>query len=234
MEITHQFRWTTKLEKILASEGEKCHGYSWLHNRAAERYSKYNSVITLPTIVLATLSGTGTISQSYLFGNNLASSLIIGLMSIGAGVMNTVNSYYAWAKRSESHRIASINYSKIFRFVSVEMSLPRESRMLPKDFVKIVREEIDRLGEVSPMIPQAIRDEFKNTFEHEDSNISRPEICNGLERIQIYTRDDELNSINDNAPSTPLATETITMSPTYFTSNVYKTKKDNISVESTI
>jgi hypothetical protein len=214
MEIGHNFRWTTKLEKLFASEGEKCHGNSWLHSRSAERYCKYSSMITLPTIILSTLSGTATISQSYLFNNSLASAVIIGLMSIGSAMMNTIQSYYGWAQRAEAHRIASINYAKIYRFISVEMSLPRESRMSAKDFVKVVREQIDRLGEISPMIPRQIIEEFRVNFINDYPNVAKPEICNGLEKIHVYSNEDELNSMKgcltslETAPSSTAYTST--------------------------
>jgi hypothetical protein len=233
MDIGHNFRWTTKLEKLFAAEGEKCHGYSWLHNQSAERYCKYNSAITIPTIILSTLSGTATIGQSYLFNNALASSVIIGLMSIGSAMMNTIQSYYGWAKRSESHRIASINYSKIYRFISVEMSLPRESRMTAKDFVKVVREQIDRLGEISPMIPRPIIEEFREKFGSSYPNVAKPEICNGLEKIHVYSNEDEINSLKGCITSMDTVPTSTTYTSTTYTSIPMQpsTSSDNITTD---
>ena len=229
MDIDHNFKWTLKLEKLFASEGEKCHGYSWLHSKAAERFNFCNTCIALPVIVLSTLSGTATIGQSYLFDNSMSSSVIIGLMSIASGVMNTITSYYGWAKRSEAHRISSINYSKIFRFISVEMSLPRESRMNAKDFTKIIREQIDRLGEISPMIPPIIIEQFKMSFGGSTyPDIAKPEICNGLEKILVYSNEDEVNSMKIRLSPPPLNLPNndtpITLNPTYnISSNILDT-----------
>lgn len=222
MDIGHNVRWTSKLEKLFASEGEKCHGYAWLHNRSAEKYSYYSSAITIPTIIMSTLSGTATIGQSYLFDNAMSSSVIIGLMSISSAMMNTIMSYYGWAKRSEAHRIASVNYAKIFRFISVEMSLPRESRMLAKDFVKVVREQIDRLGEISPMIPRRIIEEFQGNFSNAYPTVAKPEICNGLEKILVYNNEDELNSMKD----------AMTTSATIQTSTIYTSIPSSIPIPS--
>lgn len=217
MDIDHNFKWTLKLEKLFASEGEKCHGYAWLHSKSAERFMYCNTCIALPVIVLSTLSGTATIGQSYLFNNSLASSVIIGMMGIMSGMMNTISSYYGWAKRAEAHRISSINYSKIFRFISVEMSLPRESRMNAKDFTKIIREQIDRLGEISPMIPPVIIQLFKDTFGGTNyPTIAKPEICNGLEKILVYSTEDEVNSMKIRLTNNVDNSDTpITLNPIY-------------------
>jgi hypothetical protein len=65
------------------------------------------------------------------------------------------------------------------------MSLPREERMKPSDFLKYVKDQYDRLQEISPLIPQSIIREFQSKFS-KYTDISKPEEANGLEKIEVY------------------------------------------------
>jgi hypothetical protein len=109
----------------------------------------------------------------------------LGMMSLFVGVLNTTGSYFGWSRRTEGHRISSIHYAKLYRFIHVEMSLPRDERMSPQDLLKYVKDQYDRLQEVSPLIPESVIRLFNHRFQHE-TDISKPEEANGLEKIEIY------------------------------------------------
>lgn len=174
------------LEELIASEGEKALALQWLHDQSEKRYSHLNTIITLPVIVFSTLAGTASIGSKSLFGDSDFASVGIGLVSILVGVLNTISSFFGWAKRAEGHRIASVTYGKLHRFVSVELSLPRDQRVPANEFLKQVREETDRLMETSPLIPRSVINAFQLRFKNIPSDITVPEICNGLHKVEIY------------------------------------------------
>jgi hypothetical protein len=97
-----------------------------------------------------------------------------------------LNSYFAFGKRSEGHRISNIQFSKIYNFIKIELSLPRNQRLKPEDFLKLVKEGLERLREVSPQVPDQIINEYKKNFSHY-VDVSKPEICNGLDKIEVYS-----------------------------------------------
>jgi hypothetical protein len=174
------------LEDLIAAEAEKSSVYRWLHDQAEKRYSNFNTVIAFPVIVISTLAGTASIGSETLFGNSSSAPIIIGLMSLAVSILNVVGNYFAWAKRTEAHRISSINYSKIHRWISIELALPRDQRIPAKHFLKQIREQVDRLNETSPPIPQVVVDKFKVSFTKIGKNISVPEICNDIQNVEIY------------------------------------------------
>ena len=178
--------YNSHLEDLIASEGEKALAFQWLHDQAEKRYSQFNTYIALPVIVLSTLSGTASIGQKELFGDTPVSAVVIGLVSILVGILNTFASFFAWAKRAEGHRIAGITYSKLHRYISIELSLPREQRVPAKHFLKTIRENIDRLNETSPQIPQVVITAFQKRFEPVPADISIPDICNGLHKVEVH------------------------------------------------
>ena len=121
-----------------------------------------------------------------LFGGGASASIAIGGVSITVGILNTLGSYFSWAKRSEGHKGSSVQYGKLHRFLMIELSLPREQRMTATDLLKTMREQIDRLYETSPALPPPVIAAFKRQY-GENKDISRPEIANGLDPIHIFT-----------------------------------------------
>lgn len=178
--------WNPQLEVILAAEAERCLCYSVLHRLSEQRYSSLNNYIALPCIVLSTLAGTASVGSQTLFGGGAMASISIGAVSITVGILNTLGSYFAWAKRSEGHKGSSVQYGKLHRFLMIELSLPREQRMTATDLLKTMREQIDRLYETSPDVPPVVVDAFKRQY-GDNKDISRPEIANGLDPIHIFT-----------------------------------------------
>jgi hypothetical protein len=148
-------------------------------------YSIRTTFIDLPVIVISTVVGAASIGSKDLFGDSPQAPIILGLFSIFVSVLNTVGSYFAWSRRSELHRVSFIQYSKMYRNLNIEMSLPRDERQTPDELLKYVKSEYERLHEISPLIPPGIIKKFNKNFAHE-TEISQPEEVNGLEKIEIY------------------------------------------------
>lgn len=179
--------WNHELEHLLAEEGEKALGSAWLHNQCEAYYAKRNQWITIPCVVLSTLSGAGSIGSQTMFEDAKTSSLAIGALSIFVGILQTLGSFWAYAKLQEAHRNADIQWSKLHRFIAVEMTLPRQERISAKDMLKICRESIERLSETSPLIPDEILHKFQHKFHktHVETHIAVPDVANGLKKIAI-------------------------------------------------
>ena len=231
-EVSAKIHWTVKLEEYFASTGEKAHCLSWVHKQAETMYSSRRTWIDLPVII-----GSGVIaflnagSQS-LFEDPRLSSVALGVGSLAVGILNTMGSYFGWAKRAEGHRISAIHYSKLYRFITVELSLPREERMDPHDFLKYVKDQYDRLQEISPIIPTNIIADFQRKFKNE-TEISKPEEANGLEKISVYRRTDEEEDPGRPVPKSP-AGKALTPKATFVKKNpmfVAKGRKDSSDSE---
>lgn len=190
MEQTEEIHWNQQLEEILSREGERALCYSWLHGKSQTMVSKYDTNIALPVIILSTIAGTGSIASQSLFGQSQVAGVVIGVISLSVGIMNTVSNYFGFAKRSEAHKISAITYAKIHKFIVIELSLPRKERMKAKDMLKIIREQLERLAETSPQIPEPIIAVFNEKF-HDQTNVSKPEITNGLDPIHVFVENSE-------------------------------------------
>lgn len=199
VEISASISWTNRLEEYFASTGEKANCLAWVHKRAEAIYSNRRTYIDLPVII-----GSGVIAflnagSSSLFEDPKISSVALGVGSLFMGILNSFGTYFGWSKRAEGHRISAIHYAKLYRFITVELSLPRVERMSPHDLLKYVKDQYDRLAEISPMVPEIVIREFQHKFRHE-KDISKPEEANGLHKINIYRDVDDDESMKEMPP----------------------------------
>ena len=187
-DFSKRIEWNCRLEEYFGATGEKAICYAWIHKHAEAMYSKRTTWIDLPVIVLSGILGFLSVGSTNMFaGNEMAASSAIGAGSLAVSVLNTIGSYFGWAKRAEGHRIANIQYSKLYRFLTIELSLPRHERMTPFELLKYTRENVDRLQEISPLMPPEVVSMFRSRFgDAKYDCISKPEETNGLEKITIY------------------------------------------------
>ena len=187
MAESKEISYNSALEKLIAEEAERCSGLAWLHGKAEGYFSIRNNWITLPTIVLSTLVGFLSGSSSSIFTEPTMASIGIGSVSLFTGVISTIGNYFNFAKRTEAHRIASIQYSKLSRFLSIELTLPKAERIAAKDVLKITKDSIERLMETSPAIPDIIIHSYKHQFK-EYTDVAHPDVTNGLRKVYINTK----------------------------------------------
>jgi len=198
--------WNASLETMIAQEGEKCSGLAWLYTEAERYYNNRNNYIALPVIVLSTVTGFISGSSQILFTSSTAASIGVGGVSLFTGILSTIGSYFSWAKKAEACRITSLQYSKLLKFIAIEMTLQKEERIRAKDMLKMIRETVERLLETSPAIPPHIISEYKVKF-HTNKDITHPEMTTGVIKLNIYRDEDAapgtVKSVSVRAPSAP-------------------------------
>jgi len=188
--MNENISWTRNLELYLKEVGEHSLCLGMLHKACESKYSSKALCIDLPVIVISTLCGSLTLSAKSMFGDeNEDNALkIVGAFSLFSGILGTIQAYFSYSRRAENHRNSYLEYSKLYRFVKVEMGLPRVSRIRPKDLLKLINDQFERLNELSPLIPQDTIKAFKKTYK--TSTIDRPPELQGLDEINIYSVSD--------------------------------------------
>ena len=174
-------------EQLIKKIGEQAQCYTILHRESQSYYGWLNHFTAIPVIVLSTIAGSG----NFIFGGDRDATLGIGAISIVVGVLQTLASYFRHAQLSETHRVCSIAYQKMFMNISAELSLPPEERQDTTLLMNSIRSEIERLSEIAPPIPVHIIRAFKVKYQ-KNEDVSRPQITNGLEKIDIYRPPPEL------------------------------------------
>jgi hypothetical protein len=174
--------WSESLEQLFKKTAEHFLCLRWSHDNASRYCQTRNSYLSIPVIVLSGLAGLGSVGSENLlpFSN---SNILVGFVSFVAGTLQTISSYYAFAKRAEAHRVAAIQYERIHRTLEFELQIDREHRTNPSDLIQKLKEEADRLNEISPLLPSHSILAFKKAFP--TIEIAAPPILNGLEPTKI-------------------------------------------------
>ena len=195
-------RWTKNLESYFKELGEQSLCLSMLHKSAEAIYSSKAQWIDLPVIVLSTLCGSLTLSAKSLFGeaNEENALKVVGGLSLLSGVLGTIQAYFSFSRRAENHRNSYLEYAKLYRFVKVELGLPRGQRIQAKDLIKIVNDSFERLNELSQLIPEKTLSAFRAKYKK--NPLKKPPIVNGLEEITIFVpeSDEESSDSDDSDP----------------------------------
>lgn len=132
------------------------------HYLTAKRHERSNIALGVPGIIANTIVGTAifaTISQQP------ATSLQVmaGLLSVSAGVLAALQTFFKHSERAEKHRLAASNYSAIFRKLDL-LSLRKNLKADPKleknllSELELIIEQLNQLEKDSPDIPDKIYD----------------------------------------------------------------------------
>ena len=201
--------WTKQQETLMSEWADKAGCYRWLHDRCEKKYSMMNMWITIPVIILSTLTGTANFALDGFIppedeDAKKYAQAAIGGVSIFAGILTTLGNFLRFAQGTEAHRVAGIAWGKFQRQIAVELAIAPKDRIDCMDFLKICRAELDRLIEQSPPIPDDVIAAFIKEFE-DKPNVKKPEICDGMEHTTVYdNRDTILKQITAEAALTLL------------------------------
>jgi hypothetical protein len=110
-------------------------------------------------------------------------------MSVGIGVIKSLDSYFQLGKRSETHRIVSLQYAQINKKIAIELALHRKDRINAKDILNIIKTDIKNLEDIAPLIPDDVIDAYKVKYPEVDNVVKRPNICNGLTPVIVNVDD---------------------------------------------
>ena len=192
-----EIEWNAALEELLCNEAEKCSGLAWLHGRSELYYSKQNNRLQIPIIILSTVVGAASVGSGSLFpGNAGIASVSLGAVSILVSILGLLNTHYAFGKRAEGHKLGSVQYAQIYRMIHIEMSLPRSQRMSPKSVLRYIKDDLKRLMETLPRVPENIIEDYKNVIlPNAASGVSHPDITNGIHRVEAFATEEVMSPV---------------------------------------
>ncbi len=163
--------------------------YRWMHDKCEKRMARSNMWITVPVIILSTLTGSANFMLQSVVGDDKDiqkyAQIGIGGVSIFTGILTTLGNFFRYAQSSEANRVAGVAWGKFQRQLAVELALHPKERIDCMDFLKICRAELDRLIEQSPPIPDAVIKEFEVEFK-DLNTLKKPDIAHGMDHTKVF------------------------------------------------
>jgi len=181
--------WSRENEEILVEWCDVAQCYKWLNLRAHTKYSYLHAWFTIPAITLSTITGTASFAQSSLPAPyRTYAPMLIGAVNIFIGILTTIQQYLKISELNEAHRVSMISWDKFSRNIRIELAKRSEERVEAGQFLKICRNEYDRLMESSPIIPDKVVQEFNEKFRGKEGStkrkhfdkIRKPDICSTI------------------------------------------------------
>lgn len=197
---THKpVEWSYENEEMIAEWGDIAQCYKWLNTETHKYYKNIISYLTIPCIICSTISasaafGIPNVPDSYQY----ILPFFIGSLSIGLGIVTTVQQFYRFSELKETHRILGVGWDKMSRNIRIELSKSPIERTDARHFIKFTRIEFDRLMENSEIIPDCIITKFNNKIEKDDlknsthkpskTSLIKPDICDRIVSINKSRR----------------------------------------------
>ena len=231
------YEWSVEHEHILAEWADKAMCYRWLHTRSNSLYANLNAWYTIPCIIISTLAGTANFAQTRIpTSYQPLFTMVVGGINILGGIIGTIQQFLKITQLNEAHRVSSIAWDKFYRNVKIELAKHPNERIAVTHMLKMSKEEFDRLMETSPVIPDKIIKEFKQSFSDTDEykTISKPEICDVLIstekfRNPWYTDENQAKKyleLAQQSTNTELKKKALEKVNVYTIKNFYKTFHD--------
>ena len=177
--------WHPQQEQLLQDWAEMSSGYRWLHDTAYRKYKKQSLNLTIPVIIMSTVTGTANFAQeSFPEDWKKIVPMIIGFVNLVAAIITTISQFLKVNELQEGNRVASISFGKLTRNITVELNLPHNERTnIGAEFLRTCQAEFDRLIEQSPPIPKDTLISYKKEFD--GGNFAKPELL-GIKKVTIF------------------------------------------------
>jgi hypothetical protein len=178
--------YNTNLEKLLKENSEECESLSILHRMSYEKYNRRSNYINIPVIILS--SAIGFITGIDLQYDKM--NIILGVGSVFVGIIKSVDTYFQLAKRAESHRICSLQFSQISKKMQVELTLHRNQRMSAENMMNIIKTDIKNMQDIAPLIDKDIINIYNAKY-RKYKRVKKPNFVNGLTDVVVNTNNNE-------------------------------------------
>ena len=175
--------WNRKIEKLVSDIGENSAGYSWMHSKASNYYTKIDNWLGFLVIILTTLTGTSIFAT--LDVEDTLPKILTGLVVYLSGAIAGVQKYFNFKEKSDKHHISSLNFQEIYFDVQRQMSMYRKDRINGKKYMENITKLYNQNIMNSPNINNKIVKKFIYIFR--DQNISRPNVANNIQNIEIQS-----------------------------------------------
>ena len=183
------------LELLLKDNAEECESLGILHRASYEKYNRLSNYINIPVIILSSAIGFATgIDIGYANMN-----IILGVGSIFVGIIKSIDTYFQLGKRSESHRLCSLQYQQIHKKIQIELALQREQRQTAKDMLSVIKTDIKNLQDISPLVDQDIIDNYNDKY-GKYTTVKKPNFVNGLTEVSINDTDEHGKDVLHSRP----------------------------------
>jgi hypothetical protein len=150
--------WTATVLDLLRDWERRASESAEAHYELATRLSKSNIRFGVPVVALTTIVGTSVFASISSTHVNTGLRVAIGLLSVLAAVLASLQTFLRFGERAEKHRTAAEHWASIRREIDEKLALHPTylaSRGDPQDYLDDLRKRMDQVAQQSPEMGDA-------------------------------------------------------------------------------
>jgi len=159
--------WTESEEDLIKTWIDDSSALIWLHEKTAASYKKYDHTVTLPVMIITAATGSANVGMAFYDQSDWISNLITGVFGVGSAILTAIGHYYKFGELAETHKQTAYSWNKLRASAMVQLALPYEERAECRTFMDSIKDEMDRLRQSSPQVPEKFIAEYEKRVEKE-------------------------------------------------------------------
>lgn len=192
--------WTFGKERLLKSWAQQSLGYAWMHERSSKSYSKWNTCLSIPAVILTSGVGVSVLGSN---DTSITSKLVQATVSLITGGIISLQAYLKYEKQAEKHEQMYRNFVAFHSDIVTELALPRTERHSSILYINDLKKKWKELINRAPTIPSSIIDEYARIVK-KMSDVSRPFLANPTENAYIINIEDLSNAVTGSIHHAPV------------------------------
>lgn len=149
-------KWNDNIENTLKEIGDACIGYKWMNIFAARRNEKKYNYLMYCSIVLGPLAG---ILSTFSTDNN-TTQIFVTIFSFMSGVFSSIIKFSEFGEKALSYKNVATKYASLETNIRTQLSLAREDRVIPTEYLEWISSAFDDLFSMSPLISEDIYNDW--------------------------------------------------------------------------
>ena len=199
-------KWDKSIETLCAKYCDEAQIRESLHRKQYFFFKKIASWFQLPIIIMSAASGSVQfLSKSF---PEYESTIVTGTatLSICVSIISSVMTYLGIGENKSKNEAAEISWQSFYNTVAHQLSLKRCHREDPEKFLQNVKQQYERLFELSPMVGRTFVNEVKSAIKKNATDqFQIPFYMNGHHHTKVWEPSE--SEYEDNSVASDLGLE---------------------------
>jgi len=156
-------------EALLTDWFRRARESQFIHYECGIWFSRLNYFLGIPTIILTTAVGTAVFASLETSATG-TQRIIVGLVSIIAAVLASLQTFLRFSERAENHRATGSGYGAVRRSLEFLKTFPPSNEETLKKAFEEIKIQMDELAREAPEVPSRIKKKLDNEVKNRDHN----------------------------------------------------------------
>ena len=158
--------WNDHMEDLLKSWGEKAAGLRFIHSKSSADWNKLSNKLTFWGILISTITSASVLSSTSVDQETITPLLfVVGGVGMVGSFIQSLKKFYNAEEKAAEHAAVSKQFGSFYRYLSLQLSIPRSDRLPSDELASWALKEFERLQQDAPTLSDDSVNFFKNRFD---------------------------------------------------------------------